>query len=306
MIFSFSHPQYLFLLFIIPLFFMIHFYSLSNRKRVALKFANFDAIARIRGIDFFSKNITILFLNSMIALLMIFSVSGLTVQTFMESSSFSFVLAVDTSESMKADDLFPDRATVAKQTAIDFIDAAPFGVNFGVVSFSGNAYLERGMTNDKIEIKNVVNNIEVEGWGGTDLYEAVITSTKLLEDEENKAIIVLSDGQINVGKLEDIVDYAQKHDVTIHCIAVGTKEGGKTQYAISKLDEESLKTVSYNTGGKYFLAEDKETLSQSFSDIINLTNKKVSIKLSNYLVLFAIFLFVVEFFLVNTKYLNIV
>jgi Ca-activated chloride channel family protein len=285
---------------------MIHFYSLSNRKRVALKFANFDAIARIKGIDFFSKNITMLFLNSFIALLMIFAVSGLTVQTFMESSTFSFVIVIDTSESMEADDLFPNRATVAKQTAVDFIDAAPFGVNFGIVSFSGSAYLEQEMTDDKTEIKNVINNIEVEGWGGTDLHEAVITSIRLLQDEEHKAIIVLSDGQINVGKLEDIVDYAQKNNVIIHCIAVGTKEGGKTPYAISKLDEESLKTVSYNTGGNYFLAEDKETLSQSFLDILKLTNKEVSIRLENYLVLFAIFLFVVEFFLINTKYLNII
>jgi len=247
-----------------------------------------------------------LFLNSFIALLMIFAVSGLTVQVSMESSSFSFVIAIDTSESMEADDLFPNRATVAKETAIDFIDATPLGVNFGVVSFSGNTYVEQEMTEDKVEIKNVINNIEVEGWGGTDLYEAVITSIKLLQDEEHKAIIVLSDGQINVGRIEHIIDYAQKNNVIIHCIAVGTKEGGKTPYAISKLDEESLMSISYNTGGNYFLAEDKETISQSFSDILKLTNKKVSIKLFNYLVLFAMFLFIVEFFLINTKYFNII
>ncbi len=305
MIFSFTHPQYLFLLFIIPLFFIIHFYSLSNRKRVALKFANFDAISRIQGIDFFSKNIVILFLSLFIIALMIFAVSGLTVQIFKQSSSFSFVVIIDASESMGADDFKPDRITVAKQTAIDFVDEATLGVKIGVVSFAGSAYIEQDITEDKMEVKNTINKIEVEGWGGTDLYEAVITSTNLLEDEEHKAIILLSDGQINVGKIEDIIDYANKKDVIINSIAMGTKQGGKTLYAISKLDEDSLKSVAYNTGGNYFLAENKETLSQSFLDVLKLTKTKVSIRLFNYLILFAIILFVINFFLSNTRYFNL-
>ncbi len=305
MIFSFSHPQYLFLLFIIPIFFMIHFFSLGNRKRVALKFANFDAIARIQGVDFFSKNIVILSLSLLIIFSMVLAVSGLNVQVSKESSSFSFVIAIDASESMEADDFYPNRIAVAKQTAIDFINEAP-EIRVGIVSFSGNAYIDQDMSEDKVEVKNAINNIKIGGWGGTDLYEAVITSANLLEDEEYKAIILLSDGQINVGKLDDIIDYAQKKDVIIHSIAIGTKEGGRTTYAISKLDEDSLKSVSYNTGGDYFLAENKEALSQSFLDILKLTKKKVSIRLSDYLVLFAIALFAIEFFLANTKYFNFI
>jgi len=305
MIFSFSHPQYLFLLFIIPILFFIHFFSLSNRKKVALKFANFDAIARIQGVDFFSKNIVNLLLSLLIVSSMIFAVSGLTVQVFKQSSSFSFVIVIDSSESMGADDFEPNRITAAKQTAMDFVDEAPVGVRMGVVSFSGNAYIEQDMSTDKIEIKNSINEIKIEGWGGTDLYEAVIASVNLLEDEDVKAIILLSDGQINVGKIEDIVDYSNKKEVIIHSIAIGTKEGGKTSYAISKLDEDTLESISYNTGGDYFLAENKETLSQSFLNILNLTRKKVSIKLSDYLMLFALSLFVLEFFLSNTRYFNL-
>jgi len=304
-IFSFTHPQYLFFLFVIPIFFLIHFFSLSNRKRVALKFANFDAIARIRGVDFFSKNMIMLFLNSLIILLMILAISGLTVQVFKESSSFSFVIALDTSESMEADDFYPNRITVAKEISRDFVDQTPRGVKIGVVSFSGNSYIEQDLSQERLEIKNSINNVEIEGWGGTDLFEAVITSTNMLREEEYKAVIVLSDGQINVGKLEDIITYAQKNDVILHSIAIGTKEGGKTPYAISKLDEDFLKGLSYNTGGNYFIAENKEMLSESFLSILQLTQKKVSIKLFNYLILFAIVLFTLEFFLINTRYLNI-
>ena len=308
MLFSFSHPQYVFLLLIIPLFFIIYFYSLSNKKKVALKFANFEAIGRIKGIDFFSKNIIIFVLNLFLALLLVFAVSGLTIEVFKETSSFSFVIAIDASQSMEADDFYPDRISAAKQTAIDFVDNAPLGVKFGVLSFSGNTYVEQDLSDDKTEVKNSISNIKVEGWGGTDLYEAVITSSKLLSDEEYKAIILLSDGQINVGKLEDIINYAQRNDIIIHSIAIGTrtKEGEEISYAISELDEDFLKSISYNTGGIYSFAGDKSALSQSFLDISNLTTKKVSIKFFNYLILAVIVLFIIEFFLINTRYFNLI
>ena len=149
MIFSFSHPQYLFLLFAIPILFLIHFLSLSNRKKVALKFANFDAIARIEGVDFFSKNILILFLSLLIVLSMVLAISGLTFHTIKQASSFSFVIAIDSSQSMRADDFFPDRLTVAKQVAEDFIDTIPYEINIGVVSFSGSSYIEHDVSLDR-------------------------------------------------------------------------------------------------------------------------------------------------------------
>ena len=109
--------------------------------------------------------------------------------------------------------------------AKDFVDAIPYEINIGVVSFSGSSYIEQDVSLDKSDIKNAIGNIELSGFGGTDLYEAVITSTNLLENEENKAIVLLSDGQINVGTIGDAIDYANENDVIIHTIAMGTKEG---------------------------------------------------------------------------------
>lgn len=306
MLFTFLRPNYLYFLFVIPIIFIIHFYSLNNRKKVALKFANFDAIARIQGIDFFSKNIIILFLTVLISFIMVLSASGLTWHTFMESSSFSFVLDIDVSGSMEANDFLPNRLAAAKQTAINFVDEAPLGVKIGVVSFSGSSYIEQDMTEDRNRLKGVIEELQISGWGGTDLFEAVITSANLLENEKNKAIILLSDGQINVGNLEDVMEYAIKRDIVIHSIAMGTRTGGQTDYAISKLDEESLKSISYNTGGNYFFVTSGEELSEAFISILDLTQRNVSIDLSIYLMIVALLLFILEFFLSNTKYLNII
>lgn len=302
MIFSFSHPQYLFLLFSIPIFFLIHFFSLSNRKKIALRFANFDAISKVEGVDFFSKNIFILFLSLVIVLSMILAISGLTFHTFKESTSFSFVIAIDHSQSMQADDFFPDRLTASKQVAKNFIDIIPYETNIGIVSFSGSSYIRQDMSQDKSGTKNAIDEIELSQFGGTNIYEAVITSTNLLRNQENKTIILLSDGQINIGTIEDITYYANRNDVIIHTIAIGTKEGGTTEYTISKLDEETLKSVSEITGGNYFVAENSEALAESFEKILKLTKKKVSIELFNYLIIISIILFILKFFLTNTRY----
>ena len=305
MIFSVSHPQYLFLLFVIPLFFLIHFFSLSNRKKGALKFANFEAIAKIRGVDFFSKNIVIFILSVLIVSLMILAISGLNFNTTKESSSFSFVIAIDSSQSMQANDFLPDRLTASKQVAKNFVDTIPYGANIGVISFSGSSYIEQDLLQDKSEVKTAIGNIELSGFGGTDLAEAIITSTNLLENEENKAVILLSDGQINVGTIEDAVDYANDNNIIVHTIAIGTKEGGQTAYAISKLDEDSLRSIAYMTGGNYSSAETKEALVESLGSILQLTKQKVSINLSNYLILLSIFFLILRFLLTNTRYISL-
>jgi len=305
MLFSFSAPQYLFFLLAIPLIFGIHFWSLSNRKKVALKFANFDAIARIQGVDFFSKNVVMLFLTALISFLLILSVSGLNLQVSKEVSSFSFVIAIDSSQSMSAKDFSPTRIGAAKETASLFVDSVPYGTQMGVISFSGSSLIELTSRQEKGEIKSAIESIELSTYGGTDLYEAIITSSNLLHAEENKAVIILSDGQINVGTVDDAVLYANENEILIHTIAMGTVEGGETDTAFSTLDEQSLKTLSYNTGGTYFNVESTLDLSDSFKDILKVTTKKVSIPLQNYLLVVAIVLFMISFFLGNTRYLNL-
>ncbi len=305
MIFSFSHPQYLFFLFVIPLVFFIHLFALGSKKKKALKFANFESIARIEGIDFFSKNIVILFLNVFIILFLVFAISGLTFHTTAQSSDFSFVLAIDSSQSMNADDFSPNRITAAKQAAVDFVDSAPIGVKIGVISFSGSSKIEKDMIDRKDELKSAINGITIETIGGTDLYEAVLTGANLLKPVDSKAIVLLSDGQVNVGDIDEAIDYANRYNVVVHTIGMGTKEGGQAEYGLSTLDEDSLKSLAYNTNGKYFSAENKENLTNAFSSLFNLTEMNVSIELFDYLLIIALILIVLEFLLNNTRYIHL-
>jgi Ca-activated chloride channel family protein len=203
---------------------------------------------------------------------------------------------------MDANDIYPDRITAAKETALDFVDSSPMGTRFGVISFSGNALIEQGMTQEKSMVKNAINNIDLSLVSGTDLYEGIVTSTNLLSAEEAGVIILLSDGQINVGNLDDAVDYANMNNVLIQSIGIGTLEGGNTSYGMSKIDEDSLKAVAYNTNGNFFRATNKNELIEIFNSILDYKVRNVSVEISNYLIIISLLLFIFEYFLINTRY----
>jgi len=302
MYFTFTDPKYLFLLLVIPLIVFIYLLTLKSIKKRALKFANFDAIARVQGVSFFSRDIVTTILSSLIVLVLVLSVSGLTLHRQAQASSFSFVIAIDVSRSMEANDLPPNRLDAAKETAKEFVNAAPSTTKIGLVSFSGNAYIHQSLTDKKDMVIDALDGVEISSIEGTDLYEAVITSTNLLMAEEGKSMMILSDGQMNVGEVEDAIKYANQNDVIINAIAIGTKEGGETVYGVSKLNEDTMKALSYNTEGNYFDAQDRKSLLDSMDQILKLTKKKVSIDLSDYLVLASILLFIIEYILINSRY----
>lgn len=302
MMIGFTRPLYLLLLNLIPLIILIHFLMLKRRRSHALHFANFEAIARVKGVDLLSKNLFILILTVIITALVALSLAGLNVQRTIQASSFSFAIAIDTSKSMEATDFSPNRLEVAKQTALSFVDSTSAGTDITVISFSGNSFIEQVLTQDKLLVKKAIREIQLSVIGGTDLSEAVITSTNLLEGAEAKSVILLSDGQINVGTVDQAIDYANKKNVMVHTIAMGTKEGGATSFGLSTLDEDALKALAYNTNGQFFQATDKDSLQDSFSEILDFKLRKVSFDVSSYLLLVAVLLIVVEYILINTRY----
>lgn len=296
---SFTHPIYLLFLFAIPVLIFLHFFGLKTIKGRGLKFANFDAIAKIKGIDIYSKNIYLLIFNVLFVILLVLALAGLNLHREVEASSFSFVIAIDNSGSMSADDVSPDRISFAKQTAKNFVNSLPYESNLAVISFSGDSQIEQGLTKNKQEINYAIDSIELNVIGGTDLYEAISTSAELLNGEGAKAIILLSDGQINVGGVNEAIDLAHFNEILVHTFGIGTVAGGEASYGLSKLDEDSLKSLAYNSGGKYFNINDNKNINDPFNEIIKPTQRLGKIDLSFYLIIAVIILFLIKQFLLS-------
>ncbi len=302
MIINFLYPEFLFFLFLIPLYILIYFLSFFYNKKKAVLFSNFSAMERIFGVEMLSRNFFMLYLNIAIVFLLVLAISGMSISFNAETSSFAHVIAVDNSGSMKAVDIAPNRLDAAKDSAKRFVEMLPIGVKIGVISFAGDAKIIQELDNSKIKTKIAIDSIDFGDVAGTNIYNAVLTANKILQDEEMKSVVLISDGQLNVGEYERIISYARRNNIVINTIAEGTAEGGLTESnTISKVDEDMLKALAFNTDGKFFRAENLDKLDESFNELLRITNKEIVINLSFYLMIAALVLLSLSWVLYNLK-----
>jgi Ca-activated chloride channel family protein len=310
---TFLRLEYLWLLISLPLLAATHFFVLRYLKRRALKFANFEAIRRVVGpegtsknVNFLSKNIGLLILRMLALFFIITGLATPVVYYPAKTSSSVFVLAIDTSSSMLADDFAPSRLESAKSAALKFLEKIPAKTRVGIVSFSGSSFVENDLTEDKLLLSSKIKNLGVSSIGGTDIGSAIITSVNvLLKENSSKTIILITDGQSNVG-VEPLkgAEYAEEKNVVVHTIGIGTQKGGSflLPEAVSTLDEETLKKISQLTYGEYYRAENPKSLEQAYEKIAEHSVQRISRNIGFELLLVAIVLLFVEWSLMNTRY----
>ena len=300
---SFLYPKFLTLLLLVPFFVFVYFFSIIYNKKKAVLFANFEAMERFYDVEFFSKNFFALYLNLAVLILLIFSAAGTAISFSVDTSAYSYVIAIDNSGSMVAEDIAPTRFAAAKLEAVNFVNALPIGVEIGIIGFSGDAVVMQTLDNSKLKSKMAIESLEFGKIQGTNIYNALIAVNKLFEERQMKSVILISDGQLNVGDAPQITRYANRNNLIVNTIAVGTEEGGLTEYdTVSKVDEDFLKALAFNTNGQFFRAKDVATLGESFDNIIRQTNKEVTIDISFYLLLAAIVIFTLMWVLHNLRF----
>jgi len=300
---SFLYPKFLALLLLVPFFVFVYFFSIIYNKKKAVLFANFEAMERFYDIEFFSKNFAALYVNLIVLILLIFALAGTAVVFNVDTSAFSYVIAIDTSSSMAADDVFPNRLDAAVEEAKDFIDLLPVGVEVGIVSFSGDAEVLQTLDTSKLKLKMALDAVDYGVIQGTNIYNALIASNKLFDLRQMKSVILISDGQLNVGDAPQIIRYINRNNLIVNTIAVGTEEGGVTEFdTVSKVDEDFLKSLAFNSGGKFFRVKDVGDLDSSFNSLVRETNKEVVIDMIFYLLLVAIFMFTILWILYNLRF----
>jgi Ca-activated chloride channel family protein len=303
--FSFVYPQFLWFLMLVPFFVLVYFSSLSSNKRRGIVFGNFKALERFYGIEFFSKNFFNLNFNLLILILLIFALAGMGVNFNANTMDASFVLAIDTSSSMLTEDISPSRFDSAKVAAKDFIVDIPVGTNVGVIGFSGATVVYQDITTNKLLSTMGINNIEIGEVSGTNVYDALLSSDKMFDslgDGKKRVVILISDGQSNVGDAPLLIEYAERNNIIIYSICVGTEAGGESVYnVISKADVDFLKSLSFNTGGEFYMISDGD-----FSEFLNDFNANgiynIDMDLSIYLIIFDILLFFINWVLYNFRF----
>lgn len=181
------------------------------------------------------------------------------------------LIALDTSNSMLAEDVLPNRLGRAKLAIKDLVKKLR-GDRIGLIAFSGTAFLQCPLTVDYNGFLLSLEDIAVDTIpvGGTSLSNAVYTAVGSYEGgkKKHKILIIITDGEDLEGGVDRAIARARASGVTIYCAGIGTKEGelipirdrsGKinflkdSQGAVvkTKLDEDILQRMALETGGIY-------------------------------------------------------
>ena len=198
---TFLNIHFLWALFAIPLIIALHFFLLKYTTRRAVLFANFEALKRVTGSMVLSKNITLLIIRVLVILFLTLSAAGIIIWTQGPGADFNYVIAIDASSSMLANDFEPNRLSVAKETAKDFSNSISAEAKIGVVSFSGVTKVETALTGDKKKVEEAIDKIQTSRTGGTDISGAIMTASNMLltDTDKSMSVILLTDGQHTVG-----------------------------------------------------------------------------------------------------------
>ncbi len=180
------------------------------------------------------------------------------------------IIAIDTSKSMLATDLPPNRLTRAKLAAQDLINLLP-GDRVGVIAFAGDAFLQAPLTIDYSAVLDSINELDTKiiPRGGTDITAAIKTAAEAFGkgESENRALIIMTDGE---DLEENAVQSARDNASSFRIFTVGIgsgegsviplpdEQGGTTfvkdsggQIVKTKLDESRLREIAQAAGGFY-------------------------------------------------------
>jgi len=229
-----------------------------------------------------------------IALLIIVLARPQSTNSWQNSSTegIDIMLAMDISGSMLAEDLKPNRLEAAKDVAAAFINGRP-NDNIGLVVFSGESFTQCPLTTDHTVLLNLFKDIH-SGMiqDGTAIGLGLANSISRIKDSQakSKVIILLTDGENNMGEIAPITaaEIAQAFGIRIYTIGVGTRGeapypfqtpfGIKYQNIPTDIDEPTLKQIAAITDGQYFRATDNASLKQIYAEIDKLEKTKISVQ----------------------------
>jgi Ca-activated chloride channel family protein len=187
-----------------------------------------------------------------------------------EQRGLDIVVAVDTSKSMLATDIAPNRLGRAKLAALELMQKAATD-RLGLVAFAGEAFLECPLTIDNTAFEQSVRELDVNSIpeGGTAIAAAIDTALSAFKENDHyKALVLLTDGEDNDEGALEAAQRAAKQGLKIFTVGIGSAEGTlvtvadasgnsdyirdeKGQVVKSKLNEELLKGIATTTGGFY-------------------------------------------------------
>ena len=290
-------PIFFYLLFAIVGLMVIFLLVFIWKKHTQKKFAHSKALRLLSpNRSFFKSWIKVIILSLAIASLTLALVNpkiGTKTETI-SRAGVDVVFALDVSKSMLAEDIAPNRLDKSKQLITQIINSLG-GDRVGIIGYAGSAFPQVPITTDFSTTKLFLNSMDTNmvSSQGTAITEAIKMAETYYNDEDqvNKVLFIVSDGEDHEGSISKIVNEAANLGIRIYTIGVGTKKGGpipikrngilqyykrdqNNQQVITRLDTEKLIEIATKGNGKYLDGSNTNEVIEQVTTILNGMNQK--------------------------------
>lgn len=272
--FGFEYPWALLLIVLLPLFRYIEKYFSVQKRVKGAKFSRIELLeqAMSQAVDYKKKAFTALFILAVITGVLATARPFISME--IPVSPVKLMLVFDTSISMEATDMEPNRLKAARDTAVEFIKRAPDSIKIGLEYFYGSSYVAISPTEQHEKVINSLNKLDINNlYPGTAIGSAIDAAVNTLsinkKDKSRLVIILLTDGESNQGIMPlSAAKIAGSEKIKIFTIGIGSHEGAFVRGGyLAALDEGTLMEIANITGGKYFRAASKNDFKKIYNEL---------------------------------------
>ena len=292
--FRFEDPIYLYLLVLIPILALIRFVSYRNQKKKLRKFGDIHLLKELMpDVSRFRPSVKFWILQGALALLIIMLARPQlgTKINHEKRVGIETIIAMDISNSMRAEDIVPSRLDRSKMMVENLVDHFS-NDKIGLIVFAGDAFVQLPITSDHVSAKMFLSCIDPSliATQGTDIAKAIDMATHSFTQEEGigKAIVVITDGEDHEGGAVESAKAAKDNGMRVYVLGVGSVNGapipipGTGDYmkdntgntVMSALNEDMCKQVAQAGGGAYIHVENNSAAQDQLDNELDKLSKK--------------------------------
>lgn len=293
--FRFENPEYLYLLALIPVLAIVRFIMVRGRKRKLRRFGDVALLGQLMpDVSRWRPAVKFWLLQAALALVIVMVARpqmGTKVSNE-KRTGIEAVIAMDISNSMRAEDVEPSRLTRAKMMVENLVD------NFtddkiALIVFAGDAFVQLPITSDYVSAKMFLSDIDpsMMATQGTDLAHAIEMASNSFTQQEGvgKAIVVITDGEDHEGGAVEAATAAKKKGQRVYVLGIGSPKGspvpdGQGGYmkdntgneVMSALNEDMCRQVAQAGGGAYIHVDNNSNAQEQLdNEVAKLSQKEM-------------------------------
>ena len=277
--FRFESPIYLYVLCVLPVLALLHFWTNYRRVRRLREFGEKDLVKPLMPeVSRWRRELKFWLLLAALGMMIVCLARpqyGTKIDT-RKRRGIEAIVALDVSNSMLATDVSPSRLDKAKMLISNLVDGMTDD-KIGLIVFAGDAFTQLPITSDYVSAKMFLDNISpaMINVQGTDIARAIELATHSFTQQEGvgRAIFVITDGEDNEGGAEEAAADALKRGMKVYVLGIGSTEGspipmpGRSGYmtdnagntVVSKLNEEMCRSISQAGGGAYIYVDNSSS-----------------------------------------------